>query len=239
MHTLQRTKQHTTTKECSRPHCWLRATRGGVWAAADHQSVPHTTKPHICLNLTISKHVGFSRGHVESPHQMPGLLHENKIPDLFDRIKTEDQCPLTSTHVHTALMSRRGPKVCSMLLGAHFMLKKPHGRLKMPLSSLFIIIKNISEIRAKHVGGLNYHHLETWHWHGKYGSRLNITKELSHILCTFVVLLYCNLYGFIVMRWLTMVITIKSTGCLQNPFPSTCNQVEQVFSWSPGGAGYS
>ena len=152
---------------------------------------------------------------------MPGLLHENKIPDLFDRIKTEDQCPLTSTHVHTALMSRRGPKVCSMLLGAHFMLKKPHGRLKMPLWSLFIIIENISEIRAKHVGGLKYHHLETWHWHGKYGSRLNITTELSHILCTFVVLLYCNLYGFIVMRWLTMVITIKPTGCLQNSFPST------------------
>ena len=94
----------------------------------------------------------------------------------------------------------------------------------MPLWSLFIIIENISDIRPKHVGGLNYHHLETWHWHGKYGSRLNITTELSHILCTFVVLLYCNLYGFIVMRWLTMVITIKST-CLQNPFPTTCMKI--------------
>ena len=90
---------------------------------------------------------------------MPGLLHENKIPDLFDRIKTEDQCPLTSTHVHTALMSRRGPKVCSMLLGAHFMLKKPHGRLKMPLWSLFIIIKNISEIRANMLEDSN---ITTW-----------------------------------------------------------------------------
>ena len=97
----------------------------------------------------------------------------------------------------------------------------------MPLWSLFIIIENISEIRAKHVGGLKYHHLETWHWHGKYGSMLNITTELSHILYTFVMLLYCNLYGFIVMRWLTMVITIKPTACLQNPFPSTWSQVEQ------------